>query len=89
MCVGEPWLGLLADRVQLMLLLLLMMMSKLFVQTFCPNFSEGTFVLFSKKRVIFYSIAAISRSFLKIGSESGKFRARRDIRHLLHSKVAL
>ena len=38
--VGNPWLELLADRVQLLLLLLLLLRQS--------NFSEGIFVLFPK-----------------------------------------
>ena len=85
--VGKPWLKLLADRVQLLLLLLLRYQNfapKIFVQTFLR---ECLLCLLNRAQ-FFYFIAVIFKSFLKIGSESGKFRGRRDMRRLLHSKVA-
>ena len=64
LCVGEPWLELLADHVQLLLLMMMPTLNRAIrgprsvrlllwrvadAQTFRPTFSESTFVLFPKK----------------------------------------
>ena len=56
------WVGL---RVQLLLLLRQ------------QTFSEGAYVLFPKKKTLFYTIVVIGLNLSEIGRESVKFRTRR------------